>query len=326
MSRVERSFGFTLVELLVVIAIIGVLVGLLLPAVQSAREAARRMQCTNNMKQQALAMHNYHDSFKVLPPGSMFVNRVSGGQTMWTAIFPYIEQGNLTNRMLHDKYLYNIARTDPQAIVANTVINTYICPSSPCSPTYNYANASGTGQGFNDHGMMDYLGIAGSGRGPNTIVSATRGNCSGDGSYCYVRVFGRSCVIDLGKITDGTSNTMGIGEYACTTKGQRIRASGGRGDGETPHILGEDGNPWQYTVRTVTTAPNSRFFYNANMSDGNPANVVGRLNDSSLRSQHTGGINASMNDASVRFISETIDLNTFRNLADRADGQVLGDF
>lgn len=326
MNRKLSSQGFTLVELLVVIAIIGILVALLLPAVQAAREAARRMQCQNNMKQQALAFHNYHDTYKVFPPGSMFVNYAQGGQTMWTAIFPYIEQQPLADRMLHNRYLYNINRTDPQAIVANTVINTYICPSSPCAPTYNYSGPAGSGPFYNDHGMMDYLGIAGSGRGTNTVVSATRGNCSGDGTFCYLRVFGNSCIVSMAKIVDGTSNTMGIGEYACTTRGQRVRAAGGRGDGETPHVLGEDGNPWQYAVRTVSTTPNSRFFYNANMSDGHPANVVGRLNDSSLHSQHPGGINISLNDASVRFVADTIDLTTFRDLADRHDGAALGPY
>ena len=245
---------------------------------------------------------------------------------MWTGIFPFIEQAPLYSRMLHNKYLYNVPRTDPQAIVANTVIPMYICPSSPCAPTYNYANPAGQGPGFNDHGMLDYIGIAGSGRGTNTIASASRGNCSGDGTFCYVRVFGMACIVDTADIKDGTSNTMGVGEYACTTKGQRMKANNGRGDGETPFILGEDGNPWQYAVRTVAVPPNSRFFYNANMSDGNPANVVGRLNDSSLRSQHPGGINALLMDASVRFISETIDLVTFRNLADKGDGSAIADF
>ena len=135
-------------------------------------------------------------------------------------------------------------------------------------------------------------------------------------------------MVDAGDIRDGTSQTMGVGEYACVTKGQKVKGKGGRGDGETPHVLAQHGpDRWQYTVRTVTVPPNSRWFFNkAGMDDGHPENVTGRLSDASLRSQHPGGINILLMDGAVRFINDSIDLVTFRNLADRADGNPLGDY
>ena len=320
-----RRCGFTLVELLVVIAIIAILIALLLPAVQAARETARRAQCQNNLKQMGLALHNYHTANNVFPPGSNFVSRSEGGQTMYTAIFPYIEQTALYDQMLHDKYLYNINRTDPQAIVANTPVAMYLCPSSPCAPTQNLFAPAGNGSGYNDHGMMDYLGIAGSGR--YVWKPGGGGKCAGDGTFCYVSNFGGKCVVDVGDILDGTSNTMGVGEYACMTTGQMMNQYRGRGEGETPHILGEDGMHWQYTVRTVAVTPNSRYFFNKNgVSDGHPANVHGRLNDSSLHSQHPSGINILLMDGAVRFLSDYVDLTTFQNMADRADGNPLGPY
>lgn len=336
---VNRRRGFTLIELLVVIAIIAILIALLLPAVQQAREAARRTQCKNNIKQIGLALHNYHDTHSIFPPGS------TGSHTVHQFILPFLEQANIYNRMTFQSLnpactsercaeLYAIDRTNIQAIAANTVVTTFICPSSPCAPTYNYNQPAGSGAGFNDHAMTDYMPIAGSDRDCLPTGGCVRnssstpphrgGTASSLGCFMHLNVWGNAAKVGIKDITDGTSNTMGYGEHACLTKGQQMNAFKGRGDGESPICLAQDGLRWDYTSRTVSFAPNTRFFWNR--SDGNPLNVTGRLSDSSLRSQHVGGIQILLMDGSVRFISDNIDLTTFKNLADKADGKVIGEF
>ncbi len=334
---VNRRRGFTLIELLVVIAIIAILIALLLPAVQQAREAARRTQCKNNIKQIGLALHNYHDTHTLFPPGS------TGSHTVHQFILPFLEQANIYNRMTFQSLIpgctnercaeiYNIDRANIQAIAANTVVTTFICPSSPCAPTYNYNQPSGSGAGFNDHAMTDYLPIAGSDRdclptGGCVITNATGsrgGNNSSLGMFLHTNIWGNAAKIGIKDITDGTSNTMGYGEFSCLTKGQQMNAFKGRGDGEVPICLAQDGRSWNYTSRTVSFAPNTRFFWNR--SDGNPLNVTGRLSDSSLHSQHVGGIQILLMDGAVRFISDNINLNTLKDLADKADGNVIGEF
>src|SRR3712207_3155676 len=129
MKKLNRR-AFTLVELLVVIAIIGVLVALLLPAVQSAREAARRMSCGNNMRQISLGIHNYHDTLNLLPPGRINITAPSGEASVngvLTLILPYLEQTNLEN--LYD-YKKGFDHADNQPAV-NTHVKIYVCPSSP---------------------------------------------------------------------------------------------------------------------------------------------------------------------------------------------------
>ncbi len=146
-SQCRRSRGFTLVELLVVIAIIGILVSLLLPAVQAAREAARRMQCSNNLKQLALAAHNYHDTFKSFPMGySVTIRQPSSNfnvQNWGTAILPYIEQ-----QPLYDQYNPNFAACNQSGaigqanlVVIQTILPTFVCPSAPPAATRVYDGA-----------------------------------------------------------------------------------------------------------------------------------------------------------------------------------------
>jgi hypothetical protein len=225
--------------------------------------------------------------------------------------------------------LYNISRSDPQAIAANTVIPGFICPSSPCAPTYNYNNTAGGGAGFNNHAMTDYMPIAGSNRdclpaGGCVRFGGRGGASSSRGVFMYVNVWGQAGKVKIKDITDGTSNTMGYGEFACLTDGQQMNGFKGRGDGESPMCLAQDGRNWAYAVRTVSFPPNSRFFWNR--SDGDPRNVTGHLDDSALHSQHVGGIHILLMDGSVRFISENIDLETLKDLADRNDGNTMSAF
>ena len=205
----RRWSAFTLVELLVVIAIIGILIALLLPAVQAAREAARRSQCTNNLKQIGLAMHNYHDSFKSFPSGDVIG---SHGPSGWVLILPFMEQGNIHDQLefLAVGYWFGHVNSDRNMELHEYRLDTLFCPScsldqfksqdcSTCSvpPTTGRKLMAGTYvliNGADDHTTTDHLAL----RGP---ISA--GGC-----------FLRDRAIRFSDILDGTSNTMLVGEQS----------------------------------------------------------------------------------------------------------------
>ena len=318
----RRTKGFTLIELLVVIAIIAVLIALLLPAVQQAREAARRSQCKNNMKQLGLAVFNYLDSHSVFPPGAATYGTNPGaGSSGYALMLPFLDQANVYNQLnfsLPDMY-------NPASLpAAGTIIPVFICPSSTASAIYNYST---NGAWYTQFAMTDYALISGSDDPRGTNLTTGCGFCPlmCTGVFCYTARWGGAAKISTRDITDGTSNVFGIGEFSGFTKGQRPRAGQGRGDDGIPWILAEDYNT-QYCTRGVTVAPNSRWFYNSDMSDGNVANVTGRLSDAALHSQHVGGIHVLMMDGAVRFISDNINLQTLKDLADKADGKPMGEF
>ncbi len=323
MSR-HRSQGFTLIELLVVIAIIAVLIALLLPAVQQAREAARRSQCKNNMKQIGLALHNYHDVHGVFPPGvTNGPTNNSGGATMYIMMFPFLDQAPLYNQFNFGANAGDTYSSTFQPMI-NAIIPSFNCPSSTAALSYNvYGNP---GPWYFQLGMTEYVGICGSDQGPN-VTSASGGPMSSGGCFAYTARWGRGARIRIADITDGASNTAGVGEFSGLTKGQKYYAQNGRGDDGVPWCLGEDYG-WQYALRTVTVPPNSAWFYNTAMAitGYTPTPVTGRLNDSALHSMHVGGIHVLMMDGAVRFISDNINMATFKNLADKADGNTLGEF
>lgn len=235
MSR--RKPGFTLVELLVVIAIIGILVALLLPAVQAAREAARRMSCGNNLKQIGLALHNYHDTYKTLPPRAIG-SRQSGGQTYagvntvggnfsWTVlILPYMEQATASdNIQTWVKSLPIATNLSPRHAVyaritsGNTTssfeLAGYLCPSGPRATQIvaadNTPNATPQWNRTGTLGRLSYKACVGGGAVPlaninTTIQNQNRVDC--DGAFSYVRG------ANFADLTDGTSNVACIGEVA----------------------------------------------------------------------------------------------------------------
>jgi len=194
----DRPRGFTLIELLVVIAIIAVLIALLLPAVQSAREAARRLQCTSNLKQIGLALHGYHDAYETFPAGGWIVlfnqpltNNMNIG---WSAsVLPWLEQ-----RPLYDALNLNYPYNDPtNATAGHIVLQVYLCPSEPRRSNWNRA----PGDSF-DYADADYGGMY----GPRALVSPTDRNEPPRGVMIYNRN------ITLAQITDGSSMTIQIGE------------------------------------------------------------------------------------------------------------------
>ena len=241
--RCRTRVGFTLVELLVVIAIIGILIALLLPAVQAAREAARRSQCTNNMKQIGLAVHNYHDSHKALISATMFMDPrrdiTDVGGTV--AVLAYIEQTVVYDKFVHGDYTWPWrgvgAPADPDHFVAiNTRIPVYVCPSSAHAPTLNYdgacGDASASSWSLNCLGTREYEPIMGSNNYP----------APGSGSFPYT-VSNGGCHLLNGDISfadvqDGTSNTMSFGEHSDAHPGEHWSPYRSHQDASMPWCMG----------------------------------------------------------------------------------------
>lgn len=289
--------GFTLVELLVVIAIIGVLVALLLPAVQSAREAARRMQCTNNMKQIALAMHNYHDANNAMPAG--YIYRGGNGKCNYgwaVAILPYIEAGNFYTQLdpgkipLYDRYKSGASATDKQLL--QTPFPFYRCPSDQ---TKKLAESCTFGSADHfDVAVSNYVGCAGW-----TTKYPIKADDGGG------MLYGNSW-LNFGDCTDGTTNTMLIGE-----RDYRHHAATWLGVGRNDSY-GNEG-----TLRNLFRASfTMNFDY---IKAGSPENQ-----GKGIASEHTGGSNIAMTDGSVHFVSQTTNsANVLQWMSLRNDAKVF---
>lgn len=320
--------GFTLVELLVVIAIIGILVGLLLPAVQAAREAARRMSCSNNLKQFVLATHNYLDANKSMPPAGC-LSLAGGG--VWSAharILPYMEQANLQN-IIDFRFNYSDLVNAPQhATVTKMKVPNYVCPSEIKAeprvtatlthfPT-NYGVNYGTWFVFN---------------GPTRQT--------GNGAFVVNQR------LTDGSFADGMSNTLAVSEVKAYQA--RINNSGnpaalnvglptsiadvlayGGTFGTTNHTEWVDGKVHE-TGFTATFSPNTRVPLVMNgenmdvdfVSRGEAMTQVSPTYAAvTARSYHTGLVNAALMDGSVRTVSNSVDLNIWRALSSRAGGEV----
>ncbi|MEW4452410.1 DUF1559 domain-containing protein [Bremerella sp. JC817] len=284
--------GFTLVELLVVIAIIGVLIALLLPAVQQAREAARRSQCTNNLKQIGLAVHNFHDTFGELPP-----SRIKYEYLGWSAvILPFMEQTSL-----YDQIDLKVRYKDQTTVVQQASISGYVCPSrhSPGDQTTEV-------QAINvDNGAVwDYASVCGP-SGDNSIirqVGREKGMivvAKGDQNAYETQT-------NFASVTDGLSNTIMIGERHIHNDKLRNENTGHDG----PILSG-----WAYTTMRAagTDYPLAQ----------HKRDNVGGVEHLVFGSFHPGIVNFVMGDASVQSIQVNIDETNLGRLANREDGQVI---
>jgi len=325
-SRRLAGPGFTLIELLVVIAIIAILIGLLLPAVQKVREAAARSQCSNNLKQLAIACHSYHDANNRLPPGCAedqppFGTAGGGWGSSWKVyILPYIEQDNI-----FQKWVFNGANSgyvSPNVqLINNITIKTYRCPSSPIAPFYANSNNNGSIEM-----MTSYTGVAGSTL-DTPLASTGYGYNSGGGI-----LFANSQVTMVG-ITDGTSNTIMIGEqsdHLRDANNNPIPGSFTAITSQGPHgwTMGAGGQQVgaaygdrTFNCTTVRYQINQRGMSN-NCAAGTCDNTG---NNIPFSSGHSGGAMMGMGDGSVRFMRSTIPLATLQAYAGRSDGLVITD-
>jgi len=325
--RLRNKSGFTLIELLVVIAIIAILIALLLPAVQQAREAARRTQCKNNLKQIGLGLHNYHDVFSTFPIGS----QISYFRTNWRAsILPQIDQANVFNQMnpypeARRGYAAGTGNTasgwdTPNAVLNNLLIAAYKCPSSTTqafntstSPVTNNGTASPNAALGRETAMtMDYVGISGSYSG----VAPFNQDC---GAVSYNSYACNSGMMRIGRESrmrdckDGTSNTIIIGEDSGLVNNRDVRSN--YYGGWAGHL---GLSSWGTGVRTIRYSPN--------LKTTPPGGDQTYTSNSPLTSQHDGGIHALLTDGAVRFISENIDINILLGLGSAKDGLVSGEF
>ena len=315
----RSRIGFTLIELLVVIAIIAVLIALLLPAVQQAREAARRTQCKNNLKQQGLALHNYHDTFRVFPPGEFggvyenYSGGIVGNRKCWMQmILPYIDQANLYNQLV--PYFNN--GTDmlsvPQSIIT-TRVPSLQCPSDP-----EAGKVSSQSQGF----IGNYVMCAGS--------QDTRTTINGDSTGMNLNgVFYAVSKTNIRDITDGTSNTLMASELVVVP--DAATGPGGCYSGIYDY-RGAYYNPlsWGVMFESIdppnSTVPDQLWNACGSTAQSPCSGCALSSNVVHARSTHTGGVHALMCDGGVRFISNSVDRTTFQNLGGRNDGNAIGEF
>ncbi len=333
----KRQSGFTLVELLVVIAIIGILVGLLLPAVQAAREAARRMQCSNNLKQLGLAAHNYHDAFKKFPPNHIWASAVAvNNEEGWgwpVLLMPFYEQGNLVNQLNVSRvslmgYLSVPDPTGQRLALLQQDISTLRCPSDAGEDVAKAARHFGGGVGTRagNHGnwrpgLTNYI----SNRGTRNNWQASNDTHG---------MFMENRAIKIGDCTDGTSNTTLFGE-----RDSQYGRSGVWAGMRNPRGNAARG----FEVATACHRPP------LNSSDPPTPWSDNRYGaGGGFGSLHTGGAQFAFSDGSVHFISENIDwkedrvtgpnanvwdprpdirvYGVYQKLGRRNDGFVLGQF
>ncbi len=309
-----RRHGFTLIELLVVIAIIAILIALLLPAVQQAREAARRTSCKNNMKQLALAMHNYHDVHNTLPLG--MVHRIN-----WRiSILPFLEQSNVYNQLDFNLTFRGDTVTTNSAILGGKVFAMMICPSSVVDPLTNNA------YGANGQKMQyaTYLGIGGA---VDTTVAnnAADGRCNSYyGWHCNNGTMIINDKVNFKDLTDGLTNVLILGEQSGRDTGMLYgdRRNGYRGGWHGPD---DTKNTAAFVTAIGSGITPIQYPLNSKCSDFWACQVP-YLNSANLNSEHTGGVQFALADGSVRFISENISLVTLKALGMKSDGAVIGEF
>ena len=313
--------GFTLVELLVVIAIIGVLVALLLPAVQAAREAARRTQCTNNLHQIGLGLANYESSFMVFPPGGLVSRNGGYGHSWWVRILPYAEEtatydkfdqnGNsngYTGWVGGASYGGNAYNRD---LLRKKFFKFMYCPSSNL-PKFVLDNAT---HEFGYTASPTYAGISGATNHDSATNKSSLGGA--DGRICAGGVLVMHAAVKGGEITDGLSNTIAVGEQSDWCRDSTNPKVNCRSDCGHGFCMGPGNDGWQRQFNTTCVV--HRLNEKSALATGVPGNCGP---NTSIQSAHPGGAMVLFAEGSVKFLRENIDTTTvLYNLANRDDGQ-----
>jgi prepilin-type N-terminal cleavage/methylation domain-containing protein len=296
--------GFTLIELLVVLAILSLLIGLLLPAVQSAREAARRSQCSNNMRQIGIALHTYHDSFNSFPFGQSILG---SGDSLWIKILPFLEQQSLYNSFNQQNTIYDRANRTVQAIS----LAVYQCPSDSGSGVRSANKELFIRNGYADNqetilaSFTSYVASFGTTDTTATIYPDQRGFAIPDG------LISNLAPISMTSVTDGLSQTMLASERA-TAWLQRFSTIAS----DIPSTFG-----WYFRGALGDTMFTSFYPPNMPIKVGQGAGINHAFAASSL---HPGGIEVLMGDGSLRFVKDSISTWPFDSISGRPSGASAG--
>jgi len=311
----RRRSAFTLVELLVVIAIIGILIALLLPAVQAAREAARRMQCTNNLKQIGLALHNYHDTHKTFPAGFIFKGDANWAtydqkrnfSTWSVTVLPFMEQKPVYDQIkLFTSEFQTFSETTFFPEIDQIVLETFICPSCPLSGLNSFRTITPSGGSAQSLAKSNYPGVAGCLPGvtnPDHVKQISNTNAD----VHYWRNDRRGILEykphPFSDVTDGTSSTFIVGER----------------DGMDPHRAGI----WGGMKRTNYTDWIVGFCMADDGVVGSRYLLNGTETYAAFGSAHPDGANFLMADGSARFFSNLIEQDTYQALGTRNGGELV---
>ncbi len=341
-----NHWGFTLIELLTVIAIVGILVALLLPAVQQAREAARRASCKNNLKQLGIALHNYHDTHSVFPPSAVneycqkllasglpfnhncaTAGGVGDRHLLWNApripwtmlMLPYLEQANAYERLhfegLPQYFFLSGNRAEGNNRILENGFAVFRCPSDAGPDKKNVTQTSG---------------LTSSGRNPLLLATCNYGgNCGmhlADEQFGATGVFGTNSSVRFRDIVDGTSSTIAFGENLTGTAADSRGILSSNGPTNTSIYFLHGPNT---SVPDIAVSANS---CPATTPRNQPCRIVSKytwpneLWHGAARSEHKGGVQFCFVDGSVRWISDNIDLSIYHSLGQRNDGRVIREY
>lgn len=327
----DSRIGFTLVELMVVVAVIGVLVGLLLPAVQAAREAARRMSCGNNMRQLGIGLHNYHSAIGSLPSGSIAKENPYAPTTPWTfyrwsalaTLSPYLENTAAYNTLdlTRPLYMSSLGGSPENKVGVQVIVPTFLCPSDSSKRLHN------------DFGPTNYVFNTGTGLNGGTPIET-------DG------VFFVNSKMRLADVSDGTSHTIAVSESILGEPGMENNdpATAYRFVFFAPLSDGacQSAPVWNYTQPRGFSWANGEYrngLFNTYLApNSQTADCIGvylgggfqtiytPFGWKTARSRHSSGVTVLRVDSSIHFVSNSIDASVWKSVSTRRGGEVVGEW